>query len=336
VRIKLLIASREADYSEHLSDYISKNHADVIAVSVCQSPERISDLLRAQRFDAAVLEAPFAEGADLSRITLPLLLTTEDQDLPEALGRVKRISKYQRISALVADVVEQFAKVSTDARGSGQERAQITAVWSPAGGVGKTTVALAYATKKHLEGKQALYLDLEPFSSVPAYFDESGKSISAAFEMLDNNEGNIKILIRGIRRQDSGGVSYFCHPDNFDDMNVLSVENVSALVSACAGVTDELVVDMSCVCDDRTRQVFDLADKVLLVVDQTSVAHFKLSQFTSQHDAFESISEKTVLVANKDATVSGQAVGAVAFLPLVPSADPSVVYRALSSYSFGA
>jgi len=332
MKIKLLIATDETDYAEHLSDSIARHHADVITVSVCLSQDRMREMLEAQKFDAALLEASFAEGMDLSRITLPILLAEEGRALPVTTAKLKWVKKFQRISTMVSDVLELYAKVSGSGWDPDREKALVTAVWSPAGGVGKTTVALAYATKKHSEGKEVLYLDLEPFSSVPAYFDEMGKSISAVFEMLDNNEGNIKILIRGLRRQDNGGVSYFCHPDNFDDMNVLSAENISALIKACAGVTEELVIDMSCVCDDRTRQVFKLADRILLVIDPANVSHFKLSQFTSQHEVFDSIKDKAIIVANKDAAVRESLTEEITFLPLVHTTDPTAVYRTLSSY----
>jgi len=337
MRIKLLVATSDGDYAEHLSDIIAKLQGNVIDVSVCLSPESMRSLLQNHEFDAALLDASFAEDADLGHIALPLLLISEDERLPDGLADLKRIIKYQRVSTLVAKVLEHCAKTS---EGGGEEdpdrgKARVTAAWSPAGGVGKTTVALAYAAKRLSEGKQVLYLNLESFSSVPAYFEESGKGISAIFEMLDNREGNIRVLILGIRRQDSGGLSYFCHPDNFDDMNVLSVENVTALVNACAEICEELVIDLTCICDERTRQVFELADRVLLVADTAAATHYKLSQFTSQHNAFERIRDKAVFIANKGSAPGDLPTDAVAYLPAVQSGNPSVVYKTLSSYSFG-
>ena len=209
-------------------------------------------------------------------------------------------------------------------------RANITAVWSPAGGVGKTTVALALAAKKVIDGRQVLYLSLEHFSSVPAYFTDSGKSISAVFEMLESSEGNVRMLIRSVFRRDNGGIAYFCRPDNFDDINILSTENIATLTSACAFNTDELIIDMSCVCDERTRQVFRLADKVLLVTDPTIAAQTKFSQFASQHDDFDKIKDKTALVANKGAAVDTPMTVGIISLPFVQSADHITVYKTLA------
>jgi len=333
MRIKLLIATEDAGYAEHLSSNVSQNYSDAIAVSVCQSKECLLELLSTQKYEAALLESDLIKNTDLSAVTLPLILAADEEkegqlDAAEEIGEV---IKYQRISSLIADVMARYAKVSKLGRKADIEHACITAVWSPAGGVGKTTVALSYAAKKASEGKQVLYLNLESFSSIPAYFCETGKSISSVFEMLETNEGDIKMLIRGICRRDGGaGVSYFCMPENFDDMCALSAENIAELTTVCAGVTEELVIDMSCVCDRKTRKVFELADKVLLVTDHTTTAELKLFQFASQHTVLESIKEKALLVANKGANSSQKIVSEALCLPLVKSSDPASVYKALS------
>jgi len=335
MRVKLLIASCDNDYTEHLSAQLSRYHADEIDVSVCKRQELLNELLAVQKYDAALIEEPFISGIDFHSVPLPLLLWTEEEGNPGADCELMRVRKYQRVSTIVASILENYAKVSKDGHYADSERGAITAVWSPAGGVGKTTVALAYAARKAAEGKQVLYLNLETFSSAPVYFEETGRSISAVFEMLESNDGDVKTLIRGIRNKDrSAGITYLCGPDNFDDMNILSDENISSLIAACAGVTDELVVDMACVCDERSRRVFELADRVFLVTDHTSTAQSKLSQFATQHNMFTLIKEKTALIANKGSTALEPQLSAVVHLPLIPSTNVQLVYKSLANLSF--
>jgi len=333
MKLKLLIITGDTGYAEHLSSVISEHHADAIDVSVCGDTERLKDMLPARKFDVALVEAALIGNADLQSIHLPLILWTDDEDDKDISDEFKKISKYQRISSIVAKVLEYYARVSKSKRGIDSEHAGITVVWSPVGGVGKTTVALAYAAKKAAEGKQVMYLNLEPFSSVPVYFEETGKSISSVFGMLESNEGDVKMLIRGIRCNE-GGIMFLCSPDNYDDMYILSVDNITELVTSCAGVTDELVIDMSCVCDRRTRQVFELADTIYLVTEPTATAQRKLFQFASQHNVFEQIRDKTVLIANKGAVISVPLTDAVIPLPPVQSIDASVVYKTLAGNSF--
>lgn len=335
MKIRLLIATDDDSYAEHLSNHISVHHPDLIEVSVCKAPGRLQEMLAETVYDVALFEGASIRDADMGAVRLPLMLYSEDEGGAAASGSFSTIRKYQRISTLVADVLQLYAHVSAGDRADGPDKASITAVWSPAGGVGKTTVALAYAAKKKAEGKQTLYLNLEPFSSVPAYFPQTGKSISAVFEMLENREGDVRTLIRGILKHDSAaGVAYLCRPENFDDVNILSVEDVSFLIDACAGVTQELVIDMSCVCDARARKVFEVSDRVLLVTDYGQATQTKLTQFCTQHNVFSRIKAKTTLIVNKGATTFEQLAGSVVRLPYVSSSDVVTVYKTLSNTDF--
>ena len=335
MRIQLLIAAQDSKYTGHLSSILAENHADAINVSVCSESEHLQEQFMTRKFDIALMEASMIEGVDLQSVNLPLILWSEEENTRDAPEECKKIRKYQRISRMVSEMLEMYAKGAGNEHGTFTKKARITAVWSPMGGVGKTTAALAYSAGKASFGKQVLYLDLEPFSSVQTYFEETGKSISAVFEMLETGEGNINMLIRGIRQQDSASeIAYFCRPENFDDMNILTPENIAELISACSEVTDELVIDLSSVCDERTRMVFEQADKILLVIDSSSAAQVKLSQFTSQHDIFQQYKDKTALVANKGAEIDESPVDTIIYFPLVQSADATAVYKTLSGTNF--
>jgi len=334
MRIRLLIATGDADYAQHLSGVLSEHYADVIDVCVCREKERLPELTAVSGFDAALADPAWIAGADWNAVLLPVQLW-EEQESAAINPEICIIRKYQRISSIVADILEHYSKVSADRHDADSGLARITAVWSPAGGVGKTTVAHAYAAKKASDGKQVLYLNVENFSGASVFFPETGKSISAIFEMLENHEGNVKALIRGIQKRDAGsGVAYFGDPENFDDINILSDDNISSLISACAGVADELVVDMPCQCDERARRIFELSDKIYIVTDPSNTALAKLSQFTLQHNVFTRIRSKAVLVANKNAAAGGAPIDSYIRLPLIQSTDASSVSKALSGHSF--
>ena len=337
MRIQLLIAVEDCDYAAHLSGVLAENHADSINVSVCSSPELLPEQLATRKFDVALLDMPMIGEADLQSIHLPLILWSEEDSAQGAPEDIKRIRKYRRISTMVSEVLELYARVMKNECGSYSKKSRITAVWSPAGGVGKTTTALAYAAGKATEGKQVLYLNLEPFSSVRAYFADTGKSISTAFEMLETGEGNIKMLVRGIRQQDSADeIAYFCRPENFDDMNILTPENIAELIDACSEAADELVIDLSSACDERTRVAFDLADKILLVTDSSYTAQIKYSQFASQHNIFQRYKDKASLVANRGAAICESFADTIIYLPLVQSTDAATIYKTLSNINFEA
>jgi len=337
MRVKLLIATSDNEYAKLISDNISEFHADAIDVSICSVLEGIQETLVKRKYNVALLDMEIINHIDTGLIHLPILLwpdNEENENIVDLPAELEKIKKHQRISSIVATILERYARISGYRYGIASGQANITAVWSPAGGVGKTTVALAYAMANVSDGKDVFYLNLENFSSVSVYFNENGKSISRIFEMLENNDGNVRMLTQGISCRDAG-ITYLCGADNFDDMCILSSENIIELITTCSELADELVVDLSCICDIRTKMSLDMADKVLMVTDSTASAEVKLAQFISQNNVFESIKEKTVLVANKGALISEPATNSVISLPLVQSNDTIAVYKALSKDRWG-
>jgi len=332
MRIKLLIATADVDYANHMSNILAEKYADDFEVSVCTSSERFRDLLTANRYDAALLEAAFIESANLSAIRLPVLLADSLVAVSGAAESLRRVNKYQRISSIAGKVMEYFAEISGGIGGFGGKRARITVVWSPAGGTGKTTVALSYAASRVSAGRQAVYLNLESFSSVSVYFRESGPSITRLFEKL---ESNAAMFQKGIRQLDTGsGIAYFCGPENYDDVNILSSEDIEKLVSACADDADDLIIDLSDHCDQRNQKILCMADAALLVCDPSPASQVKLGQFINQHSTFGQIRANAVLVNNKGARFAEPNLPKSIQLPLVPAADPVSVFKTLSSARF--
>lgn len=330
MKIQLLIGICQSDYAEHLSRVLAEKHADVFEVSVCSKPELLGQTMDKRRFDAALLDGEMAGAADLSAVRLPLLVWDGASPLEGAAQDLPRVRKYQRISAISSDVVERYAAISGPQESFQSSRAKITAVWSPTGGSGKTAVALALAARRAAQGRQTVYLDLEPFSALQSYFKEPGKSISGVFEKLD---GDVALLFQGIRQRDSAsGVYYFGAPMNYDDMNILTPEDVVRLLEGCAANADEVVVDLGSVCDGRTRKILELADQVWLVGDGSMVCRAKCHQFRTQHDVYGEIAPKLTVVANRGARNVALPEERELSLPKVNADDPAAVYRALAEY----
>ncbi|MCL2201828.1 MAG: hypothetical protein FWB75_07660 [Oscillospiraceae bacterium] len=329
MKIQLLIASAEKDYSEHLSKVLSAKHADTFVVASCTSQASLSDAVSARKYDVILIEPQWEGFLDAQSARLVLVLWNEHEQVPEFTSGLGRVYKYQRISTLVSDILSHYASVASGLGGVGGEGAgEVVAVWSPAGGVGKTSVALAYATRCVSNGKTATYLDLEHFSGTDAYFSGDGRSISLLFEKLHSNT---EILIKSVRQHDSGsGIDYFNPPNNYDDINELTVEDVTVLTSACARSCDVVVVDLPSMCDKRTKAVLELADKVLIVTDGSKTCSAKLNIFLLQNNVFGDIKHKSELVANKGAKIQDERFEVVVKLPMVQSADPISVYKTLS------
>jgi len=336
MKVKVLIATVDSKYAGFISDNISEFHSDKIEVNVCTDHEGFMQTTSKRKYDVILIDPVLIGNIDLNISSLPILLWsdhTPDETGEDRLNTITKIRKHQRISAIVSSILECYAKVSKPGNDPDSRYANITAVWSPAGGAGKTTVSLAYAAANVAEGKDVFYLNLEDFSGVPGYFGKSGKSISSVFDLLDNNTGNVKMFIQGVSCTEDG-ITYLCSPENFEDMYILSNDNINELIESCAGLADELIVDLPCVYDSRTKKSFEVADKIFIVTGPECIGDAKLAQFKSQNDVYENIKDKVVFVSNKNKESTGATSTGVISLPYVNSERNTDVYRVLSETGF--
>lgn len=325
--MKILIAIDDLDYVEHLSGVLAEKYADTFEESVCSSADSLREALARKTFDAALLEPRFIAETNLSRVKLPLLLRNEDS-AGEISAGMERVEKYQRISSIVSEILCKFAKANPNADVDRSNKTCITAVWSPEGGVGKTSVAMAYAAQQVSQGKKTAYLSLQSFSDGVLFFPQTGKSISSIF---GSGEGSISLLAQSVRLQDQGsGIMYFCDPTNYDDIYELTVDDVEVLLKGCASGLDELVVDLSNEWNCKIERIFEVADGVMVVLDGTKSA--KWNQFVNQHNVYGLIKDKLKIVVNRGDRPGKAVPGVSVSLPCVQSNDPVVVYKTLSGY----
>ena len=125
---------------------------------------------------------------------------------------------------------------------------------------------------------------------------------------------------------------YFCRPNNYDDIGILTAADVENLVLSSTKDVDEVVVDLGDFYDQRTAALMELADTVIAVLDGTRCAEVKWQQFRTQHSTYERVESKLLLVSNRGARIG--AVQEAIELPLVQSDDPVVVYKTLSAGYF--
>lgn len=327
MKIRLIIVTKERTYAERFfSGAASKR--DAVDIDICTSYDRLDGMLRGGKYDVALSEPEAVDYMDLRQVKLAVLL--QDPKRAVSYPDMARVVKYQRISTILSEIQGLFAQVAPEQFHSGSG-GRVTVVWSPAGGVGKTTVALASAVRASSDGKKATYLDLEAFSGTPALFQQEGKSLSQAFAHLS---GNLAMQLQSIRLEDGQtGLRYFSPPSNFDDMNELTEEDLLQLVQAAAEGSDELVVDLSSSCDKRTVALLKAADRILLVVDGSPVAQAKLRQFTQQNSIYATYQDKMTLVVNKGGSMDLPGVPKVS-LQLVHTTDPVSVFTTLSAKRF--
>lgn len=334
MKIQLLIATTDKEYGERLSSALSKLYPENLQSSICSNMDRLLDLLSETSFDQMIVDSvsfarihPHAtevqgmKVTDLVLVQQPSLWCSASmEDARQNYSR--KIEKYQRVSFLVQEVLKSAPLSGTQASAM-----PLTVVWSPAGGTGKTSTALAYAAKKTAQ-KKVVYLDLDFFSSSAVYFNSTNRGISWALQQLEESNGEVHL--EGILEMDnSTGIRFFGPPENFDDIHILTVDHLKGLLKSLSYVADEVVVDLPTTCNLLTKCLFEEAARILVVVDTSVSSKAKLEQFITQNSIFSTFSSKMIIVANKGTILRWE--GASIKLPFVKSTDDKIVFKTLAT-----
>ena len=118
MKVKLLIATEDSDYSNFLSDVLSSKYRETIDPHTCSTEESLWESMKRNRYDIGLFSPKLAQDADLSQCGLSLLLWDEETDYSGIQDpRLEMIQKYQRISFLVEEVLKRYAKIAESRKG---------------------------------------------------------------------------------------------------------------------------------------------------------------------------------------------------------------------------
>lgn len=342
--IKLLIVSPDSAYEKHLSNVLSNIGDRLYEITTLTQKSGFIETMQSRNYDIVLFEqSMFDSNLNFKNAKLFVVLSDEETGYKffNNYSFIKRINKYQRISNISREILDYYSQTTDSVRPITNSPADITAVFSPAGGCGKTSVAIAYAmnlanlTADFENKKNVFYLSLENFSSTHAYFPNNGKSLSDILSKLD--KANAVTLMALKQHDERSGISYFSMPNNYDDINIINETEIDTLINLImqSGICDKLIIDLSSLADKKTRKILERADNVLLVTDQSQTARQKLAQFSSQYNIFEKIRNKTTLIINKDGSDKSKAdgvdgIGKNIKLPFLNLSDNYVVCEKLS------
>ncbi len=161
---------------------------------------------------------------------------------------------------------------------------KVYCVYSPVGGVGKTSFAMALAQCLHEECEgSVLFLSMEGSSAWPLYYrSETQYNLSDLLYCLlmegTSEAGWNDELERVVTRQENG--VYFIRPcSSFQDLNVLTPEETERFFSALLRHFSRIVCDLNTACHSVNRYLMAYCSRVFLLSRKDMLADYKVRSF---------------------------------------------------------
>lgn len=288
----IVIADQHAEYVERLVSFIQKKYGDTYQITTIGDKNQLKTYIQKNKCEFLLLSPELYDGSIyFKNVKLPVVLLEDDERiaLPEKLKW--SINKYTRITSLITYLEKEYEEVE-------RTRPIIYGIYSPAGGVGKSTIAMAAALTYAKAGKKVLYLNLEDIDSTAMFFEDEPVAPNFLAEFKGQDSYDMLITER-IKQDSKTQIMYF-------EREPLSVERsfVSQLPIILERVIDGnianiIVVDFSNSYDQINEQVLETIDYLALVCNTHMHATFKLKQWLEVSHIQDKIKEKLKLIINQ-------------------------------------
>jgi pilus assembly protein CpaE len=177
-------------------------------------------------------------------------------------------------------------------------QAHVVAVYSPIGGSGKTTVATNVAAALMKEGTKVLLIDCDlQFGDVGVFLNlQSQNTLVDLVKSVDDLDME---LVENVLVAHDSGLKVLLAPSRPEDAEEIQSDKVPQLIEKLRGSFDFIVVDMASKLDELALSLFDVSERVMVILNPTLPAVKNTRIILNLMQALEYPEIKAQLVLNK-------------------------------------
>lgn len=170
-------------------------------------------------------------------------------------------AQYQQAASFAAPVRQKEGGVALD---TNERKGHIVAVYSPQGGTGKTTIATNVAAALMREDTRVLLVDCDlQFGDVEVFlYLEVKHSLAELAEAVEDLDVD---LIENVLITHASGLKVLAAPVRPEEADTIKPTAVRDVIQKLAPNFDYTILDLRVALDDLALNLFDIADRIVLV-----------------------------------------------------------------------
>lgn len=199
-----------------------------------------------------------------------------------------------------------------------ESEGKVIAVFSPKGGAGCTTIAInvAVALARH-DHKTILVDGSLQFGDVAVMLNLKGGTSLA--DLSERGEIDAE-LVNSVKQVHKSNLDVLLAPPTPEMADVVTEESLKALLSSLRQTYDFVIIDTSSYLTEKTLTMLDIADRIILITQQTLPSLKNASRFFDLTNSLEYEPEKVWLIVNQaseDQDISIKSIGDILKRPIV-------------------
>lgn len=221
---------------------------------------------------------------------------TKPPPTEELYATVRRVAEDMRSLAVLVSSEDKKEKKKLEVEAD--HVSHVIAVYSPQGGAGKTTIATNLAAALKREGVRVLLVDCDlQFGDVGVFLNL--KPQATIVELIRSVDDLDLDLVNGVLVTHDSGLRVLAAPVRPEDAEYVPTAKVPLLIEKLRSQFDFIVLDMNTRIDEMALALFDMASRILLVLNPTLPALKNGLAAITLLDSLEYPQEKTQLVLNR-------------------------------------
>ena len=347
-RINALVADSDELYIDGLCKYLMEKYSDRLNIIAFTNKLLLQDYIinNFEKIDIQLISFEMiCDGITEDNPRLLYLSETKNCNKSE---EITAIFKYQSADSIALQIFDEFSHYSlkeVDIK-SGNHNSRVIAVYSPAGGSGKSTVAAALCKCLIKKTYNAFYLNLETAPTTQSFFNsDSNYNLSDILYGIKERNKNLALKIEsGISIDSVSGVAFFAPGESPLEMEEMLPEDIVLLINQLRllGKFDYIVVDMSSAQNTNNIEILKESDIIITVVGTGSIAKCKLKTIKKLYEIVNqrekvNLYEKNIVLFNKNNSTEYKAyipegiAETVLSLPDLGQAEPEIVSDELAA-----
>jgi pilus assembly protein CpaE len=217
----------------------------------------------------------------------------------ELTASIRQVYTREREKQGRITITTAAANAAQAAAGRDREPGQVVAVFSPKGGVGRTTIAVNFAVAAASElGQKTVLVDGSfQFGDVGVLLNLNPKNKSIADLVPELEAGGEPESIETFVINHSSGVRVLLAPPSPEMAEMITPAGVRKIVEVLRATNDLVVVDCTATFSDTTLAILDAADVILtaLTLEITSIKNMRLFLEVAEQLGYEGSKIKLIL-----------------------------------------
>lgn len=302
MKIKVSVCSEDILYCEKLVNYFNSHYYDKFQWNVYTQSQYLNQIFQSSGTDLILvgqeMEPELRRLDDAVKESQLWAYLIEDSGEQEDGKRY--LKKYQRADVIYKDLLDLYAKkenahYENTAIVSG--KTTFIVFVSASGGNGASTISCA-AAKACSRMEKTLYLNLEDLGSGGMVFSgEEKNGLDELIYALKSRRNTLELKIESSVSRDGTGTFYFKECANPMDLQTLSQEDIKELLKAIEAlkIYDKVMIDLGNSLHDKEITVMSMANRVIMVMDYSEIAAYKLQRYLEFVRAAEEVKKLDII-----------------------------------------